>query len=77
MSSDESMESDYDEKPSTSTNYRSQPSQNGTKKSSQRKIIHTGKITTIELSNFLTHSQVIVHPSEHVNIVIGPNGTGK
>lgn len=36
-----------------------------------------GKIYMINLQNFLTHSEATVFPSAELNILIGPNGTGK
>lgn len=42
----------------------------------ERNLI-AGKIYMIHLENFLTHSEVKVFPHELLNIVIGPNGTGK
>eukprot|EP00245_Coleochaete_scutata_P017106 TRINITY_DN822_c0_g1_i1.p1 TRINITY_DN822_c0_g1~~TRINITY_DN822_c0_g1_i1.p1 ORF type:complete len:1117 (+),score=313.61 TRINITY_DN822_c0_g1_i1:202-3552(+) len=36
-----------------------------------------GNITDIELQNFMTYDHVHVQPSSRLNIVIGPNGTGK
>ncbi|XP_031636219.1 structural maintenance of chromosomes protein 5 [Contarinia nasturtii] len=41
------------------------------------KHLIAGKIVKIHLKDFLTHTEAIVHPSEHLNLVIGPNGTGK
>lgn len=42
----------------------------------ERNLI-VGKIYMIHLKNFLTHSEAKVFPHELLNIVIGPNGTGK
>lgn len=36
-----------------------------------------GKIFSIYLKNFTTHSEVTVYPGQQLNILIGPNGTGK
>lgn len=36
-----------------------------------------GKIYSIYLNNFMTHAETTVHPGQELNILIGPNGTGK
>ncbi len=36
-----------------------------------------GAIVRIKLRNFVTYSAASFHPGPHLNIVIGPNGTGK
>lgn len=45
--------------------------------SDERQDWVTGKIYMIHLENFLTHSEATVFPSAELNILIGPNGTGK
>lgn len=45
--------------------------------SSFKRNLIAGKIYMIHLENFLTHSEATVFPHELLNIVIGPNGTGK
>ena len=37
----------------------------------------TGSIVRIKLRNFLTYSQIEFFPGPYMNMVIGPNGTGK
>ncbi|XP_053989694.1 LOW QUALITY PROTEIN: structural maintenance of chromosomes protein 5 [Hylaeus volcanicus] len=39
--------------------------------------IDKGIITYIYLENFVTYSKVIVKPGRNLNVIIGPNGTGK
>lgn len=36
-----------------------------------------GSIISVELTNFMTFSHVKFEPGPHLNLVIGPNGTGK
>ena len=36
-----------------------------------------GSIKRIELTNFMTHAQVVLQPSSAVNFVLGANGSGK
>ena len=36
-----------------------------------------GSITRVKLSNFVTYSEVEFFPGPSLNMVIGPNGTGK
>ncbi|KAL3091109.1 hypothetical protein niasHT_027869 [Heterodera trifolii] len=36
-----------------------------------------GAIVRIQFTNFLTYDHVTVKPGPHINVVIGPNGTGK
>ncbi|XP_012286301.1 structural maintenance of chromosomes protein 5 isoform X2 [Orussus abietinus] len=36
-----------------------------------------GIITRIYLENFVTYTRVVVRPGRHLNVIIGPNGTGK
>lgn len=59
---DDSMDSDDDQQ----NNY-----------SNLQKQLIAGKIVMLQLENFLTHSEAKVFPNELLNIVIGPNGTGK
>ncbi|XP_017884045.1 structural maintenance of chromosomes protein 5 [Ceratina calcarata] len=39
--------------------------------------VDTGMITHIYLENFVTYSKVSVKPGRYLNVIIGPNGTGK
>lgn len=36
-----------------------------------------GKIKSVAVKDFVTYDVVIFYPDEHLNIIIGPNGTGK
>lgn len=36
-----------------------------------------GKIKSIWVKNFVTYDECVMHPTEYLNIIIGPNGTGK
>ncbi|KAI9462755.1 P-loop containing nucleoside triphosphate hydrolase protein [Russula earlei] len=36
-----------------------------------------GSIVRVQLHNFLTYDHVEFHPGPHLNMIIGPNGTGK
>uniref|UniRef100_A0A182KE75 Structural maintenance of chromosomes protein 5 n=1 Tax=Anopheles christyi TaxID=43041 RepID=A0A182KE75_9DIPT len=36
-----------------------------------------GKISSVSLKNFVTYDSVVLHPDEYLNIILGPNGTGK
>uniref|UniRef100_A0A1I8NSZ9 Structural maintenance of chromosomes protein 5 n=2 Tax=Stomoxys calcitrans TaxID=35570 RepID=A0A1I8NSZ9_STOCA len=36
-----------------------------------------GKIKSVYCKNFVTYGECLFHPSEYLNVVIGPNGTGK
>ncbi|XP_065087737.1 structural maintenance of chromosomes protein 5 [Ochlerotatus camptorhynchus] len=36
-----------------------------------------GKIRTVAVKDFVTYDVAIFYPDEHLNIIIGPNGTGK
>ncbi|XP_015177763.1 PREDICTED: structural maintenance of chromosomes protein 5 [Polistes dominula] len=40
-------------------------------------IIEKGIITRIYLENFVTYNQVVIKPGRNLNLIIGPNGTGK
>lgn len=40
-------------------------------------ISDAGKIHSIYLKNFTTHGELTVYPGKELNILIGPNGTGK
>lgn len=61
--SDEEMDSDTEAGPSNST-----PAQ---------QLSGAGKIYSIYLKNFTTHAETTVLPGQELNILIGPNGTGK
>ncbi|KAJ8670552.1 hypothetical protein QAD02_001811 [Eretmocerus hayati] len=37
----------------------------------------SGYITKIYVKNFVTYDEVVVKPGRHLNLMIGPNGTGK
>ncbi|XP_055533041.1 structural maintenance of chromosomes protein 5 [Wyeomyia smithii] len=37
----------------------------------------TGKIKSVAVKDFVTYDVAIFYPDEHLNIIIGPNGTGK
>lgn len=63
--SDEEMEYSDTEVASTST---AAPAQ---------QLSSAGKIHSIYLKNFMTHGEITVRPGQELNIVIGPNGTGK
>ncbi|KAJ0171701.1 hypothetical protein K1T71_012464 [Dendrolimus kikuchii] len=39
--------------------------------------IRPGCIYRIALENFVTYQQVVLYPNESLNLIIGPNGTGK
>ncbi|KPJ18495.1 Structural maintenance of chromosomes protein 5 [Papilio machaon] len=39
--------------------------------------IKAGCIYRIALENFVTYKQVVLYPSQSLNLIIGPNGTGK
>jgi len=43
----------------------------------ERSVYKPGSITRIKLQNFLTYAQVEFSPGPRLNVVIGPNGTGK
>ena len=45
--------------------------------SDQRPRYVTGSIVRIQLKNFVTYDFVEFRPGPHLNMVIGPNGTGK
>jgi chromosome segregation ATPase len=36
-----------------------------------------GSIVRVQLHNFLTYDHVEFRPGPHLNMIIGPNGTGK
>ncbi|XP_049298209.1 structural maintenance of chromosomes protein 5 [Anopheles funestus] len=36
-----------------------------------------GKIASVSLKDFVTYDSVVLYPDEHLNIILGPNGTGK
>ncbi|XP_053681071.1 structural maintenance of chromosomes protein 5 [Anopheles nili] len=36
-----------------------------------------GKIASVSLQNFVTYDSVVLYPDEYLNIILGPNGTGK
>lgn len=40
-------------------------------------MFHPGSIRKIEVKNFVTYSHVELYPGPHLNMIIGPNGTGK
>lgn len=45
---------------------------------SRRKRAHQpGAIVRVKLTNFVTYTDAEFHPGPHLNMVIGPNGTGK
>jgi chromosome segregation ATPase len=37
----------------------------------------TGAITRIKLQDFMTYDYVEFRPGPHLNMILGPNGTGK
>ncbi|XP_073840909.1 structural maintenance of chromosomes 5 isoform X2 [Musca autumnalis] len=37
----------------------------------------TGKIKSVYCKNFVTYGECVFHPTEYLNVIIGPNGTGK
>ena len=37
----------------------------------------TGSIVRVKLSNFITYDAIEFHPGPYLNMIIGPNGTGK
>ncbi|XP_043259904.1 structural maintenance of chromosomes protein 5 isoform X1 [Colletes gigas] len=39
--------------------------------------IEKGIITYIYLANFVTYNEVVIKPGRYLNVIIGPNGTGK
>lgn len=45
--------------------------------SNNGQISRSGKIHSIEIHDFMTFSEVTVFPGENLNLLIGPNGTGK
>ena len=45
--------------------------------SNHRQRYVTGSIVRIKLENFVTYDFVEFRPGPHLNMVIGPNGTGK
>jgi chromosome segregation ATPase len=36
-----------------------------------------GSVTRIKLSNFMTYDHIEFRPGPHLNMILGPNGTGK
>ncbi|XP_035898995.1 structural maintenance of chromosomes protein 5 [Anopheles stephensi] len=36
-----------------------------------------GKIASVSLKDFVTYDSVVLYPDEYLNIILGPNGTGK
>jgi chromosome segregation ATPase len=36
-----------------------------------------GSVVRIEMHNFVTYNSCVVYPGARLNVVIGPNGTGK
>ncbi|XP_011310907.1 structural maintenance of chromosomes protein 5 [Fopius arisanus] len=36
-----------------------------------------GTIVEIKLENFITYRNAVIYPGRHLNVIIGPNGTGK
>ncbi|XP_058065504.1 structural maintenance of chromosomes protein 5 [Anopheles bellator] len=36
-----------------------------------------GKIASVSLQNFITYDTVVFYPEEYLNVILGPNGTGK
>ncbi|XP_058119563.1 structural maintenance of chromosomes protein 5 [Anopheles ziemanni] len=36
-----------------------------------------GKIASVSLKNFVTYDSAVFYPDEYLNIILGPNGTGK
>ncbi|XP_075160033.1 structural maintenance of chromosomes 5 isoform X2 [Haematobia irritans] len=43
----------------------------------KQKASKVGKIKSVYCKNFVTYGECIFHPSEYLNVIIGPNGTGK
>eukprot|EP00850_Spirogloea_muscicola_P011581 SM000072S21215 [mRNA] locus=s72:375971:384123:- [translate_table: standard] len=37
----------------------------------------TGNIVRMELDNFMTYNHIVIEPSSRLNLIVGPNGTGK
>ncbi|KAK6624544.1 hypothetical protein RUM44_011403 [Polyplax serrata] len=38
---------------------------------------NAGQIVRINLENFMSYDNIEIHPGRHLNLIIGPNGTGK
>jgi hypothetical protein len=53
----------------------------GTKKGSYSDYVargfHPGSIVRVAMRNFLTYSDTVAYPGPELNVVLGPNGTGK
>lgn len=43
----------------------------------ERRGYKAGSITRVKMRNFLTYEECVVRPGPKLNVVIGPNGTGK
>ena len=43
----------------------------------KEKGYRTGSIVKVQLKNFLTYDNADVYPGPRLNVVLGPNGTGK
>lgn len=44
---------------------------------SESNVAIRGKIKSVYCNNFVTYGECIFYPTEYLNIIIGPNGTGK
>lgn len=59
------------------TSKRSLSGLNGSQVSGNGQSYPKGSILRVTMINFLTYTNVTVHPGPNLNMVIGPNGTGK
>lgn len=50
---------------------------NGVVKEKARKGFSRGAVLKLRLENFLTFDRVVIHPKPELNVMVGPNGTGK
>lgn len=61
------MDSDDDQRMDTDSGCENEENSHANQHTQQHLI--AGKIATVHLKNFLTHTEATVHPSEHLNLV--------
>jgi len=70
-----SPSSPFDEDDNTSTANGASQRINGNDRGEDE--YQAGAITRVQLTNFITYEDVVFYPGPYLNMVIGPNGTGK
>ncbi|KAK5115433.1 hypothetical protein LTR85_009893 [Meristemomyces frigidus] len=58
-------------------NFRRSPKGKGKARATEPATYQPGSIVRVKLTNFVTYTKAEFHPGPNLNMIIGPNGTGK